>query len=114
MPGTNQPLIAIGDSDGLIALLHEEDANFAKATATVQDLLQRDAQIIFPVTTIVETITTLTRKLNKPKLAKRVIEKIGHGELTIEPCDNVLLETALRLFDPNGSKRNTLFDALVA
>lgn len=112
--GTNHPLIVVGDSDGLIAILSKEDKNHALAQETVAKLLQNDAQTIFPLTTIVETITTLKRKLNKPKLAARVIEIITSGTLAIENTDTELLKEALKVFDPAGSKQNTLFDALVA
>ncbi|MBI4990656.1 PIN domain-containing protein [Candidatus Gottesmanbacteria bacterium] len=112
--GTNQPLIAIGDSDGLIAILHEEDKNFQRAKETIARLLQNDAQVIFPLTTIAETVTTLKRKLNNPELAAEVIKQITSGILAIEDTDTKLLESALQFFDPKGSKQNTLFDALVA
>ena len=60
-----KPLIVIGDTDGLIAILHEEDVLHKKAVETVSRLLLFNAQIIFPLTTITETITTLIRKLKK-------------------------------------------------
>lgn len=113
-PGVNSPLIAVGDTDGLIAILHEEDKNFLKAKETTIKLLQNDAQVIFPLTTIVETVTTLKRKLNRPELAAKVIKQITNGILAIEDTDTKLLETALTFFDPKGSKQNTLFDAIVA
>lgn len=111
--GTNHPLIVVGDSDGLIAMLSEEDKNHTLAKATVAKLLQNDAQTVFPLTTIVETITTLKRKLNKPKLAAHVVKQITNDKLAIENTDTELLKEALKIFDPAGSKQNTLFDALV-
>ena len=113
-PGTDQPIIVIGDTDGLIATLHEEDKNFLKAKETIIKLLQNDAQVIFPLTTIVETVTTLKRKLNQSELAAKVIMQITSDKLSIEDTDTKLLESALTFFDPKGSKQNTLFDAIVA
>jgi predicted nucleic acid-binding protein len=110
--GTNQ-LLVIGDSDGLIAILNEEDKNHGLAKETVIKLLQHDAQTIFPLTTIVETVTTLKRKLSKPDLAARVVQQITKGKLAIENIDTEMLKEALKVFDPAGSKQNTLFDALV-
>lgn len=112
--GSNQPLIVIGDTDGLIAILHEKDKNFKRAKETITKLLQNDAQVIFPLTTIAETVTTLKRKLNQPELAAKVIIQITSGMLAIEDTDTELLESALLFFDPKGSKQNTLFDAIVA
>ncbi len=111
--GINQPLIAVGDTDGLIAILSEEDANHDKAVSTVEKLLQHDAQTVFPLTTIVETITTLKRKLNRTDLVQKVISRITSGTLSIENVDTVMLSEALKVFDPKGSKQNTLFDAVV-
>lgn len=114
MPGTSKSLIVVGDTDGLIAILHEEDANHKKAVATVTNLLTHNAETVFPLTTIVETITTLIRKLNKPDLAALVVERVTSGKLAIEDTDTGMLNEALKVFDPKGSKKNTIFDALVA
>ena len=112
--GTNEPLIVVGDTDGLIAILHTGDKNFIKAKDTVEKLLQNDGQVIFPLTTIVETVTTLKRKLNKADLAGEVIKQLTESQLSIEDTDMELLTSALTFFDPKGSKQNTLFDAIVA
>ncbi len=112
-PGTSKQLIVVGDTDGLIAILHEEDANHKKAVETVVKLLQHDAQTVFPLTTITETITMLKRKLNKPDLAAEVVEQITGGKLSIENVDTDMLNEALKVFDPKSSKKNTLFDAFV-
>lgn len=111
--GTSKPLIVVGDTDGLIAILHEEDIHHRKAVETVTKLLARSAQTVFPLTTIAETITTLIRKLNKPGLAARVVGRITSGELAIENIDTGMLNEALKVFDPKGSKKKTIFDALV-
>lgn len=112
-PGTSKKLIVIGDADGLIAVLHEEDLHHKQAVETVTKLLARDAEIIFPLTTIIETITTLIRKLDQPDIADSVVEKIVSGALAIENTDTDMLDEALKVFDPKGSKKNTIFDAMV-
>jgi predicted nucleic acid-binding protein len=111
--GTDSALIVVSDTDGLIAALHRDDANFARAKATVLRLVHEEAQTIFPVTTIAETVTTLRRKLNQPALAGDVLQRIANGDLAITSTDTDLLASAMRVFDPAGSKQNTLFDALV-
>lgn len=112
-PGINKPLVVVGDTDGLIAILHEGDLHHKQAVETVSKLLAHDAQVIFPLTTITETITTLIRKLNQPNLAAYVVEKITNGALTIENTDTDMLAEALKVFDPKGSKKKTIFDAMV-
>jgi predicted nucleic acid-binding protein len=79
----------------------------------VEYLLQHEAQTIFPVTMIAETVTTLKRKLNQSQLARMVIQHVTSGALAIESTDPELLRSAMQVFDPAGSKQNTLFDALV-
>lgn len=111
-PGKRE-IIVVGDTDGLIAILHEADLHHKQAVETVAKLLQQDAQIIFPLTTIAETITTLIRKLNKSDLAALVVGKITSGTLSIENTDTDLLNESLKVFDPKGSKKKTIFDALV-
>ncbi len=113
IPGTNKPLIVVADTDGLIAVLSVEDVNHEKATATLAKLLQHDAQTVFPLTTIAETITTLKRKLNRSDLAEKTIKQITNGTLAIENVATDMLQEALSVFDPKGSKQNTLFDAMV-
>lgn len=113
MPGTNKPMIVVGDTDGLIAILHEEDLHHKQAVKTVAKLLARDAHTVFPLTTITETVTTLIRKLNKPDLATKIVEAVTSGALTIENTDMSMLKVALKVFDPKGSKKNTIFDAMV-
>ncbi|MBI2314692.1 PIN domain-containing protein [Candidatus Daviesbacteria bacterium] len=112
-PGTKKPLVVVGDTDGLIAILYEGDLHHQKAVETVSKLLARDAQVIFPLTTITETITTLIRKLNQPDLAARVVERITNGLLAVENTDTDMLDEALKVFDPKGSKKKTIFDAMV-
>lgn len=112
-PGTDKQLIVIGDTDGLIAILHKGDSHHQEAVKTVVKLLEHDAQTVFPLTTITETITTLIRKLNQPELAARVVEQITNGALTIENTDTDMLNEALKVFDPKASKKKTIFDAMV-
>ncbi len=114
MRGNNEPMIVVGDSDGLIALLNQEDLLFERAKQTVEYLIDQDVQIIFPVTAITETVTTLVRKLNKPSLAKKVVDQLTHQNLLIQPVDGKLLLAACYLFQPQKSKQNTLFDAVIA
>lgn len=113
MPGTKKPLVVVGDTDSLIAILHEGDLHHKQAVETVSKLLAYDAQVIFPLTTITETITTLIRKLNQPDLAARAVGQITSGALTIENTDTDMLDEALKVFDPKANKKKTIFDAMV-
>ena len=107
-------LTIIGDSDGLIALLNNQDAHAPKALRHIQQLSTRNATIIYPITTLIETTTTLQRRLKKPELAQQLVRLFFEQALTIEPVDETILKSALTFFNPKGSKKNTLFDAIVA
>lgn len=116
MPGTNEesPLVVIGDADGLIALLQEDDSNHKQAVQVAHWCVEHHAEVIFPLTAIVEAVTTLHRRLNSPQLAEIVRQQTIEGQLVIEEIDRDMLKQASTLFNPFGSKQNTLFDAVVA
>jgi predicted nucleic acid-binding protein len=73
-----------------------------------------EAPLLYPATTIVEAVTTLQRKLNKPAIVKQISENIGEASFLVEPVTQEVIETAATLFRPDGSKHNTLFGAVVA
>lgn len=102
------------DTDALIALISKDDALAAKAIETLESLYKREVKLLYPSTTIVETITTLQRKLSKPSLAHEINQMIRSGQFNIISVDQTTLELAETLFKPSGSKQNTMFDATVA
>ncbi|OGG10807.1 hypothetical protein A3J20_02400 [Candidatus Gottesmanbacteria bacterium RIFCSPLOWO2_02_FULL_42_29] len=108
------PTIIVGDADGLIALFNKEDNHSSEAFSILEKLINSGGGIIYPVTAITEAITTLQRKLNKPVLAGVIAKQVKESKLTVETVDQGVLEQAANLFDPGGSKQNTLFDAIVA
>ena len=108
------PLVLIGDADGLIALLQEDDSNHGKAARIARRCVEQRAEVIFPLTAIVEAVTTLQRRLNNPPLAEKVRQQTIDGQLVIDEVDRDTLKQASSLFNPFGSKQNTLFDAVVA
>ena len=54
MPGTNDdaPLVVIGDADGLISLLQEDDSNHEKAVQIARRCVEQRAEVIFPLTAL--------------------------------------------------------------
>ena len=111
--GTSNPPFIIGDADGLIALLHSDDANHALAVQVAQKLVAQKAEVLFPLTAIVEAATTLQRRLGNSSLVEKVRCQVLAGELLIEEVERDTLAQASSLFNPFGSKQNTLFDAIV-
>jgi predicted nucleic acid-binding protein len=106
--------VIVGDSDGLIALIFEGDVFHQKAVTIANNLYESGATIIFPLTTLVETTTTIQRKLGDRELTAKAVEMITNAPFIIEVVDKKLLTEALTFFNPMGSKQHTLFDACVA
>lgn len=107
-------MIIIVDSDGLIGSLHQEDAHHHSSHQILGKLVQIGAKLIFPATVIVESVTFLQGRLNKPELAGEIIDLVNKSQFEIEPVDSKLLQQACLLMNLNKGKHHTLFDAVVA
>lgn len=108
------PSPIIVDADALIALVDTQDPHAHQALEIVTRLRELEAPLLYPATTIVEAATTLQRKLNKPAIVAQIVAGVTAHQFMIEPVDEQLVEEAVALFKPHGSKQNTLFDAIVA
>jgi predicted nucleic acid-binding protein len=104
----------IGDADGLIAMISKKDASHDRAKKIIKSISERGEKILFPATAVTEAITTVQVRLQNPDLAKELAEKVKASALLIIPVDAVILELAVDLYNPAGSKKNTMFDATVA
>ncbi|HEX8932458.1 MAG TPA: PIN domain-containing protein [Patescibacteria group bacterium] len=106
-------LIVILDSDGLIALINQEDANNRQAMQINNFFREQKATMIIPVTTIVEAITALKRKINKPELTKVIIDSCISGAIPVIDVPANILSEAVVFFKADGSKKDTMFDAVI-
>ncbi|MGO8946650.1 MAG: type II toxin-antitoxin system VapC family toxin [Ktedonobacterales bacterium] len=104
----------IVDADALIALFNEGDVHAKHSLELLDRLIADGAHILHPTTVIVEAVTTLHRRLNNPKAAGELVRVVKEAKLAVEPVNDAVLTEALALFNPHGSKQNTLFDAVVA
>jgi predicted nucleic acid-binding protein len=107
-------LTIIVDADALIALFTEGDVHAAHSLELLDRLIADGAQLLHPSTTIVEAVTTLQRRLNNPQAAAELVQLVKEAKLAVEPVDDAVLAESFTLFNPHGSKQNTLFDAVVA
>lgn len=112
--GMNDTFIVVGDADGLIALLHSDDVNHSIAVERAKGFVADKVEVLFPLTAIVEAATSLQRRLTNPPLVEAIRQQVIHGNLFIEDVQKDTLTEASKLFNPFGSKQNTLFDAVVA
>lgn len=106
--------VVVGDSDGLIALASKNDSNHKRAVAAAIVWAKEGKKIFFPNTVIVETITTLKRAKNLPDKAHLINKQYLTGAFNIIYVDEKIQKRASELFEMANSKKNTLFDALVA
>lgn len=106
--------VVVGDADSLIALLLNYDTNHNRAKSTLTKINQEGVIVIYPSTAIAEAITTLLRKHSSPQLASYLTAQYKNDRFTVEYVDERIMKLATEIFNPNGSKQNTFFDAIVA
>ncbi len=106
--------LVVGDADAIVAQANPEDSNHGKAVKIAQELVDSQARVIYPVTAVMEAITHMQRALNSGATA------YGTAQLMIDPAVEVVevnkqtLTSAVNYFSSKTSKKNTLFDCVVA
>ncbi len=114
MPGkSNEPLIIV-DADAIISFVYIADVNHEKAKRLMQQLVTLQSTLLFPTTAICEAVTVLRGRLNRPDDAARIMQKFQGGDFPVQAVDQEVLRDAAALYDPQASKKNTLFDAVIA
>ncbi len=101
------------DSDVIFAIYNPNDPLNKKATETFQQLLARGYQLIYPTSVIFEVISLFQRVLPTPTVTSKLIELIKSDQMLVQVVDVETLKQAATLFDPTGSKKNTLIDCSV-
>lgn len=102
------------DSDSIFAIYNPNDPLNKEATKTFQQLISRDYQLIYPTSVIFEIISLFQRVLPKPTVTDKLIEMIKNDALLIHVVDTEILKESAAMFEPSGSKKNTLIDCSVA
>ena len=106
--------LVVSDADALIALVHTEDANHAKAVAISTKLLEKGVTIILPNTAILEAITSLKRALNLPEKSALLNTQYQQGVFVVEYINEDIQMLSSKYYKEAISKKNTAFDAVVA
>ena len=107
-------MVIIVDSDGLIGSINPTDAHHKTSQKILNALVNKQARLIYPATTIVETVTFLQGRLNSPQLAAEITELATTNAIEIETVDSHILKKAAEYMNFKQTKHNTLFDAIVA
>lgn len=106
--------LVVGDADAIIAQANPEDLNHQQAIAIAQKLIDLGVNVIYPATAVAEAVTHIQRVLSSRATA------YGTAQLFLDPAAQIIevnkqtLANALKYFSPTTSKKNTLFDCIVA
>lgn len=101
------------DSDAIFAIYNPNDPLNTKATNTFQELVNLGYQLIYPTSVIFEVISLFQRVLPTPTVTTKLIDMIKNDQILIHIVDTEILRESAELFDPAGSKKNTLIDCSV-
>lgn len=110
----NKNSLVVADADILVGLYFKNDVLHDKIKNINKNFLEKGAKIIFPNTAIAEGITTLHRKLSNSTAAALLNQHYKKRILEVEYVDEEIMQEAAELYNPEGSKQNTFFDAIVA
>ena len=106
--------LVVADADILVALMLEKDPHHDKAVDISSILVKQGVRIVYPVTVFPEVITTLKRAFNQPEKAHLINKQLMQGIFQISYITPEIMQRASEIFDKAKSKKNTLFDAIVA
>lgn len=109
----SQPTIVV-DADAIIGQTDPKDPHHQKANEISQKLIDLGAQILYPVTAVAEANAYMQRVLNNTASAYGTAQFMGSVETNVIEVNKQTLIKALSYFSPTTSKKNTLFDCIVA
>jgi len=109
----NSPVVVV-DSDAIIAQVNPADTLHKKVFEASKWLIKKDALLIYPATTIAEATAHIQRVLNSTATAYEIVQLLFKSGVRIEEVNKKIVEKTLDYFDPKTSKKNTLFDCIVA
>ncbi len=101
------------DSDSIFALYNPNDPLNEKATRTFGQLISRGYQLLYPTSVIFEIVSLFQRVLPTPTITAKLVEMIKNDAFLIHVVDTDTLKEAAGIFNPAGSKKNTLIDCSV-
>ena len=108
-------LLVVVDADAIVALAHPFDANHKKSNRISKKLVKLNAQVIYPATAIAEAVTVIQRVLGSGTTADGTAVSFIEPDVSIVEIGHDIYSNAVdKYFAPDASKKNTLFDCIVA
>lgn len=101
------------DSDAIFAIYNPNDPLNVKATQTFKELVNQGYQLVYPTSVIFEIISLFQRVLPTPTVIMKLIEMVRNDQMLVHIIDTDILKQSAMLFNPTGSKKNTLIDCSV-
>jgi len=105
--------VIVVDSDSIYALYNPNDPLHSKATLTFKQLIVQDFKLIYPVSVLFEIISLFQRVLPAPTVTAKFREMVIRGDLATWVIDAETLKKSAEVFNPAGSKKNTIVDCSV-
>lgn len=110
---SNPPKIIV-DADAIIAQADTTDFHHQSASEISKSLAEMNAQVIYPITAIAESNAFMQRVLNSTASAYGTATVFTDPNVQVAEVNQETLKNALKYFSPTTSKKNTLFDCIVA
>jgi predicted nucleic acid-binding protein len=109
----SRPTVIV-DADAIIAQSDPNDIHHQTAVKISQTLNNLNANVIYPSTAIAESNAYMQRVLNSTASAYATAVIFSGQGVQIAGVGGETLKHALKYFSPDTSKKNTLFDCIVA
>jgi predicted nucleic acid-binding protein len=111
---SNKQPIVVADADAIIAQTNPDDIHHQKANSISQKLTAINAQVIYPTTVVAEAATHMQRVLNSNASAFGTVQLMTDPAAQVVEVNKQTLVNSLKYFSPAASKKNTVFDCIVA
>ena len=112
--GMNRPPRVVVDADAIIAQVNPNDAHHQTATKISESLINMNAQVIYPATAIAEANAYMQRVLNSTASAYGTAVVFTNPGVQVAGVNQETIRNAIKYFSPTTSKKNTLFDCIIA
>src|SRR3989338_9636358 len=109
----NSPIIVV-DADAIVAQASPNDNLHVKSVEIATLLVQRNAQVLYPVTAIIEAITHIQRVLTNGQVAYGTLIAFIDSNVNAVEVNQETMKNALQFFSASTSKKNTFYDCIVA
>jgi predicted nucleic acid-binding protein len=98
----------------IIANINLNDNHHEQVVSLSKYLVEKNIEVVYPVTVIAEANAYIQRVLNNNLVAYETVKIFTKPGVLVAEIDQDILREATRFFDPNSSKKNMLFDCIVA